>query len=1183
MRTRVWLTALVLCVCCCGGELAVFAQTRELTNGGFEEVRASGEAVDWAPFLSGDGSGVEVVSEAHSGQRALRLWARTEKAVAGLNREFGVDDPGTMVERNSGRFTFWYQAVSSSVGGKNLCLTAIAMREKPITEVTRVNFVAPAEHVGDGQWHQGSLVFDFRDNPEVRYVHLGARVNEAATNGEGELLIDDLRVEPLGIILRVSRCGPSKPLPRVGEGFEIRCVVENRGDLPAAVVMTLEVPEKLELSSPVEQSVRTLVPLGRKESLWKMRAAQEGPAICSVKVGGGDKQESRGIVVVVRPQKDGEPLWNWPGRHVQLAIMRAGDAAVLEIANAGGECVGLVPLLGAVTTLRADGAPETLFLPVDSFLVPGWSSAAAFQLGGRAQDSEGGWWSAEVLVRPEWTTEWTIRWDARLTTDRERQLVGFNHLLLYAGEGAWGAEKDEALFGGLEYLEDGEESSSTLDIRAPEHVRYVPHPNKVTLPLMAVRHGETVVGMWWDPLQTWDADHWIPSPVFASPNTFLGQNNHLMGLMVPPVPEWTQENELVASKPVDLRPGQNLFVKAMLFCLQGDDVLDAAALYCRAAGLPEPMPLPEGTPEREIQFSTRAYLDTLWLPEEEKWHNTLDNDPWPISVNSTYIKQLWLASHLVPYAKVAAACRERAQKYMPQVGGPPAADLAFHLGRVRESLNGMQGLAEAEMASQGEDGSWRFAPSEQAKTLGEPGEEALGLNTQHALSILRFARITGDAKALGAGLKTLRHMEKFRVPRAAQVWEVPVHAPDILAAALGCEAYVEGYEATGDEQWLEDAVRWAKSGLPFLYFWNEADRPWMRYASIPVFGSTFWTHSWFGRAVQWNGLDYGRALFRLAEHDDSLPWRKVAVGVTHSGVLQQDREGRHAALYPDSYDAMTNAKVPWMLAPVGIMRNLMAEMNAPVEPETTVVATDGIPVRVTACAPISGATYNEGAGGLRFRVGKGLGERTFVLVCGVSRPTSVRAGDAVLEELPDDPMRGGFRYFDDASALVVGLDCARLPGVVEVAGVEARPSVWVRPAAGAIEWDFSQGAQGWFAWNALTPLTRTAKGIATTSTGGDPYMAGPLLNVEASRYREIVVSMSVSAGTGAQMYWTTKESPNFAEDKVVNIGIVGDGVMRDYVFPVAGHPNWKGTITRLRLDPSNVAGAEIEIERIGGR
>jgi hypothetical protein len=96
-------------------------------------------------------------------------------------------------------------------------------------------------------------------------------------------------------------------------------------------------------------------------------------------------------------------------------------------------------------------------------------------------------------------------------------------------------------------------------------------------------------------------------------------------------------------------------------------------------------------------------------------------------------------------------------------------------------------------------------------------------------------------------------------------------------------------------------------------------------------------------------------------------------------------------------------------------------------------------------------------------------------------------------------------------------------------------------------------------------------------------MAGPLLNVEASRYREIVVSMSVSAGTGAQMYWTTKESPNFAEDKVVNIGIVGDGVMRDYVFPVAGHPNWKGTITRLRLDPSNVAGAEMEIARIGGR
>jgi len=104
-----------------------------------------------------------------------------------------------------------------------------------------------------------------------------------------------------------------------------------------------------------------------------------------------------------------------------------------------------------------------------------------------------------------------------------------------------------------------------------------------------------------------------------------------------------------------------------------------------------------------------------------------------------------------------------------------------------------------------------------------------------------------------------------------------------------------------------------------------------------------------------------------------------------------------------------------------------------------------------------------------------------------------------------------------------------------------------------------------------------------TSLGADPYLGGPPLIADAARYREIVVRMAVSAGTGAQLYWTTKDSPATAEDKVVNIAIVGDGQMRDYAFPVATHPNWKGTITRIRLDPTNVSGAQIRIESILGR
>jgi len=280
---------------------------------------------------------------------------------------------------------------------------------------------------------------------------------------------------------------------------------------------------------------------------------------------------------------------------------------------------------------------------------------------------------------------------------------------------------------------------------------------------------------------------------------------------------------------------------------------------------------------------------------------------------------------------------------------------------------------------------------------------------------------------------------------------------------------------------------------------------------------------------------------------------------------------------------MTNVKAPWWLAPVGIIRNLMAEMGAPAEPETCAIEVLGRRVGITACAATSEAAYEEGARRLRFQLGRGLGERTFVLICGVSEPGLVKAGEVMLERLPGDPMDVGFHYFSDVSALVIGLDCAWLPCAVEVKGLEPRESEWTKAPVTEIGWDFTRGAHGWVAWNDLTAFEETAEGISLRTIGADPYIGGPALMAEAARYKEIVVRMAVSAGSGAQVYWTTKDSPATAEDKVLNIGIVADGVMREYVFPVGGHPNWRGTITRVRLDPSNAAGAEILIESIRGR
>ena len=108
--------------------------------------------------------------------------------------------------------------------------------------------------------------------------------------------------------------------------------------------------------------------------------------------------------------------------------------------------------------------------------------------------------------------------DYDLTSDADLAVTGFRGAWLWAGEGTFRESQDMALFPGLEYLEAGERSSSTLDIAPPANLRFAPHPNMVTVPSMAVEKDGAIVGLMWDPLQDWGAGNQKPTAVFASPN-----------------------------------------------------------------------------------------------------------------------------------------------------------------------------------------------------------------------------------------------------------------------------------------------------------------------------------------------------------------------------------------------------------------------------------------------------------------------------------------------------------------------------------------------------------------------------------------------------------------------------------------------------------------------------------------
>jgi hypothetical protein len=183
---------------------------------------------------------------------------------------------------------------------------------------------------------------------------------------------------------------------------------------------------------------------------------------------------------------------------------------------------------------------------------------------------------------------------------------------------------------------------------------------------------------------------------------------------------------------------------------------------------------------------------------------------------------------------------------------------------------------------------------------------------------LEYARITGDRTSLDAGVRALEYMKRFRTPRGAQTWEVPLHTPDLLASAYLVQAYLLGYELTGDNQYVETARKWALSGLPFVYLWERY--PIMAYATPPVYGATHWQRPmWIGFPVQWVGGVYAYAITKLAAHDDTLDWKQLARGILITAEQMQYPDGPYAGLLPDAFTLEYQERVPARINPCALV------------------------------------------------------------------------------------------------------------------------------------------------------------------------------------------------------------------------------------------------------------------------
>ncbi len=827
---------------------------------------------------------------------------------------------------------------------------------------------------------------------------------------------------------------------------------------------------------------------------------------------------------------------------------------------------------------------------------------------------------------------------------------------IYAGEGSFGGEQDEALLPGLEWLVRGEHSSSDLDIAAdhPDRIRYVPHPHKITVPLMAVRNGRFVVGLLWHPRAAFcdgrqrpnlppdqsDVDR--PSAFFASPDYFEGRNAHAMGLFIPTVPGYVEENSRTAKTPWPahgVNPRRIHLVAAIYATSQADTILEALRAWRDVYGLVPPRRLPHAqnptptytimrrwaytgdwvpdwlkaaTPDGrwneptrrewidEIEHSMVVYLKTLWVDEEKGWMSTWGGPAQyrRVAPHPGYWYDMQIAEMLTDDPNLRQQLRQRLdllRRLYPMVI-PRGDDMGFHFGTPTPAIRALVQQAQSVARSQDPDGGWRFHPyiatggvfkGRDYHELGYEGQEAVGLCARKAWMILRAARMTGDESLLRAGLRALRYMDKFIVPRAAQVWEVPVHTPDILASSDACQAYIEAFRITGDRRFLEKAVYWLETGLPFLYQWDVDAFPMMRYGSIPVFGATWMRGAWFRRLVQWNGLRWAYSALELAEYDHSYPWRMLAAGVTISALYQMENDPSKPTygLWPDSYNVVDGTRSGWQFAPRQILKNIYKLLGYEPEPHTTRVRAEGGDIIITAAARIEGARLEGEA--LQFTLVAPPPISSRIFIANIAEPQRVEVAGTELPRRRSLPAGRviGWTYYPTIKALEIS---PGEPGELPIAISPARftRSRFVAPVLRGIRFEFDTDDGFWVPANHLEPFQLRDGLLITHTTGVDPYMIRSNCEIDGSKVARIHIRMAVGpqAGTGAQWYWATEDSPTLAEDKVVRFEVINDGKFHDYYIDVGKHKMWRGhKITTIRLDPaSGGSGAEVKIDFIRG-
>ncbi len=907
----------------------------------------------------------------------------------------------------------------------------VKVRLKPAGGGSAVEWTAPA---------QAWLAKDF-DFPAATGVELEWEPKDAIPAANLLVAAYPARLE----LLTVSA---TRAVVFAGETVPVRVELKNdgRGKLEAGeATLKLRAGEE----SVASQTLPAIAPgeTWRGEWNWKAPAEPAALTLHAQLIAPQPLAEKRTVVEVFAPVLPGD-TWSIQNEQIKVQFVpQAGTFAFARVFARQADDWTPVAVWRPLFQIVAETKAGAQTLEIRPHTARQTADGRTMEFSETIRDADGVAWETRLRVALDSNQPMArVHYEWKAAGAREvKALLGPN---LYVGDGTTGEAKTWGLFPGLEYLYGAERSSNPRDFAPNLADRRTPHPHKITVPLMAITIGpdsqappekaarffapdslkdrssaeaaqlkaqssklnsDFTVALTWNPHQKWDGEHAFPATRFASPNFDEGMSNHRLGLFLPSAPDFVPENSDRAAKPYPLPAGKTLTLDANLIVAPGPVTVALREWLRDTGGLPKPSAWPRSFQE-ELDICRAGFLKTVWSEADEKWRHCIG---WAAQHAPGFAALLWLDAQIAAKPAARKASRERvelAATNMLRAGGAGVFasqsgchimqwEFPFLYGHLPEAMTAIDGQVRHLIQSQQPDGGWLYQPgnTEQAD-LGQAGDSVLGTCANRASTLLRHARITGDAASLAAGEKALRFMEHFRLPRGGQTWECPMYEPDILAAAYAIRAYHDAWRVTGNARWLHNAVYWAETGVPFIYLWSLPDKPMMLGATIPVFGSTFYTHTWLAVPVQWCGLVYSYHVFHLAEDlartplpktDSPLPlaldfsaadWRRVVEHITVSGAHQQFADGEKIGAYPDSI-AKFETRNPAFLNPEDLLVNVLALHGYDPDVKTARTKSVGGDIVVSSGARVQNLQTT--ATGVRFELRALPGEPSHTLVVGL--------------------------------------------------------------------------------------------------------------------------------------------------------------------------------------------------------